>query len=697
MRKSFAEAMVGALALVGFAHAAHASATVDLIWIDTSSQFPRAPPICLMPANRNCRVDPRSVGIPGFPDGVAISSTIFSDNMTLALILTPGPNASWGAGVSVNYGDTLPQLSVVGFQSLTTTKPFAYLPLSSGTATDQPPYIDHINALADPPTGFGIGLPPGDTAYLGTVMFHKDVTLAGTYEIRVGTDGPGGMDYVLDGFGNDISATAAFNSAYLIANPTPTATPPTPTPTATPTATPIPTSTSTPTATPTAEPPPLPGPVVGWGGNSYGQATPPDGVNGVAGIATHIAAGRFHSCAIQAGTEEVVCWGSDGSGQSTPPDAVNGVAGTAADVAAGYTHSCAAQADTGNVVCWGNNYLGQVVPPDAINGVAGTATHVAAGYFHSCAIQAVTGNVVCWGGNFFGEATPPDAVNGTSGTATDIAVGNYLSCAIQAGTRKAVCWGRNADGQATPPDAVNGTSGTATDIAAGEIHSCAIQAGAGAVVCWGQDSFITRAPDAVNGTSGTATDIATGEFHSCAIRADTRSVICWGRNSDGRASPPGAVNGVSGTARAIAAGDFHSLAIAAALEPTPTPTPTATPTATPTPGCEDLWPVTSIVTIAKGQSAAHNAKVSHQIVGNIVEPTAVCPGDGPCTAHRIPVCAGTEVHVAVTGAASNANVGRGVISCDAGGCFVDAIDTAEKYKSVSADGKDTDRVTLLPQ
>ncbi len=131
-----------------------------------------------------------------------------------------------------------------------------------------------------------------------------------------------------------------------------------------------------------------------------------------------------------------------------------------------------------------------------------------------------------------------------------------------------------------------------------------------------------------------------------------------------------------------------------------TPTPTATPTATPTPTpttCEALWPVSSIITIAKGQSAANNLKVSHLIVGNIVDPAAVCPSEGPCTAHRIPVCAGTGVTIAVTGSADNTNIGRGVISCDVDGCFVDAVDVTEKYKSISADGKDTDRISLLPR
>jgi hypothetical protein len=51
----------------------------------------------------------------------------------------------------------------------------------------------------------------------------------------------------------------------------------------------------------------------------------------------------------------------------------------------------------------------------------------------------------------------------------------------------------------------------------------------------------------------------------------------------------------------------------------PTPSPTATPTSTPTPmTCAATWPVTAIATVAKGQSAANNEKVSHLIVGNII-------------------------------------------------------------------------------
>jgi len=294
---------------------------------------------------------------------------------------------------------------------------------------------------------------------------------------------------------------------------------------------PTPTATTTPTATPTAPPPPPTGSVVGWGYDNYDQATPPDAVNGVSGTATDIAAGGYHSCAIQAVTGDLVCWGRNNYGQATPPDAVNGVSGTATDIAAGYWHSCAIQAGTGDVVCWGDDSYGGATPPDDVNGVSGTATDITVGWYHSCAIQAGTDNVVCWGSDRWGAATPPDAVNGVSGTAIDIAAGYNHSCAIQAGSGNVVCWGRDGSGQATPPDAVNGVLGTATDIAAGTYHSCAIQAGTGNVVCWSDDSSgRATPPDAVNGVSGTATDIAAGSYHTLAIFGARSDCLCEVQN-----------------------------------------------------------------------------------------------------------------------------------------------------------------------
>ncbi len=125
---------------------------------------------------------------------------------------------------------------------------------------------------------------------------------------------------------------------------------------------------------------------------------------------------------------------------------------------------------------------------------------------------------------------------------------------------------------------------------------------------------------------------------------------------------------------------------------TPTLTPTPTPTATAEPTCTDRWPPAMICTIGKGQSPSNNAKVSMCITGNIVEPDQL--GE---TAHRIPVCAGSEVYVVVTDATGTPSVSAGGgLSCNSSGCSGVVVES-EKFTAISADGKDTDRMTLLPK
>ncbi|MBW2691233.1 MAG: hypothetical protein JRE57_01185 [Deltaproteobacteria bacterium] len=130
------------------------------------------------------------------------------------------------------------------------------------------------------------------------------------------------------------------------------------------------------------------------------------------------------------------------------------------------------------------------------------------------------------------------------------------------------------------------------------------------------------------------------------------------------------------------------------LTPTPTQTltPTPTPTATAEPTCSDLWLPSMICTIGKGQSPSNNPKVSMCITGNIVD-----PGSLGNTAHRIPVCAGTEVSVVVTDLTGTPAVSAGgSLSCNSAGC-TGVVNVTEKFIVNSADGKDTDRMTLLPQ
>jgi hypothetical protein len=131
--------------------------------------------------------------------------------------------------------------------------------------------------------------------------------------------------------------------------------------------------------------------------------------------------------------------------------------------------------------------------------------------------------------------------------------------------------------------------------------------------------------------------------------------------------------------------------------PTATPAATATPTATPLPTpapmmCATTWPETTIVTIAKGQSPTNNAKVSHEITGHIID-----PGSLRDTAHRIEVCAGTEVTSTITDATGRPkNSADGGLVCTSGACS-GVVDVKEKYQSISNDGRDKDSITFIPK
>jgi hypothetical protein len=116
-------------------------------------------------------------------------------------------------------------------------------------------------------------------------------------------------------------------------------------------------------------------------------------------------------------------------------------------------------------------------------------------------------------------------------------------------------------------------------------------------------------------------------------------------------------------------------------------------------GCEFDWPVDTVTTIAKGQSATQNAKIKHDITGHIVG-GAGAYGD---TAHRIKICANTEVDIVITCSIEGCPEEGPFITKQVGGDFCTGagctVPLAEKFKYVvtTQDGKDTDAVTLLPQ
>jgi hypothetical protein len=114
------------------------------------------------------------------------------------------------------------------------------------------------------------------------------------------------------------------------------------------------------------------GTVVGWGDNSFGQASPPSNLSNVVAIT----AGDLHSAAI-CSNGIVVVWGDNSFGQTNVPAGLSNVVA----IAAGDFHTLALLSN-GTVVAWGNDTYGQLdMPPSATN-----ALGLASGYYHGLAL-----------------------------------------------------------------------------------------------------------------------------------------------------------------------------------------------------------------------------------------------------------------------------------------------------------------------
>ena len=127
--------------------------------------------------------------------------------------------------------------------------------------------------------------------------------------------------------------------------------------------------------------------------------------------ATHIVAGNNHTCAILS-DKSVKCWGSNSSGQtgggtqnSDRTLTLSGTEGSplnrweeATHIAAGKDHTCAILSDK-SVKCWGSNGSGQTGGGSPLSQIA---THIAAGEEHTCAILADK-SVKCWGTHSYGS------------------------------------------------------------------------------------------------------------------------------------------------------------------------------------------------------------------------------------------------------------------------------------------------------
>ena len=221
-----------------------------------------------------------------------------------------------------------------------------------------------------------------------------------------------------------------------------------------------------------------------WGDDTLDQLGRPregPGAAPVAGLPTaaiSVSAGGEHTCALLSGGA-VWCWGDGSEGQlgqgakadASTPVAVTGLPAVATAIAAGAYHTCALLAD-GRVACWGNDRFGQLgddsrttsPTPVLVRGLPTRARSIAAGFSFNCALLE-GGAVACWGSNELGElgtgrftgAAETASVAGAepdlrllapavpSGVTQIVAAGNH-ACAL-AGDGTISCWGGNELGQ----------------------------------------------------------------------------------------------------------------------------------------------------------------------------------------------------------------------------------------------------------
>ncbi len=197
-------------------------------------------------------------------------------------------------------------------------------------------------------------------------------------------------------------------------------------------------------------------------------------------VATDIAAGQYHTCAVI--SSKVFCWGYNSHGQI------------------GNGESCAAECEynTPQLILDPNSG----VKTGQIGGY--NITKVAVGDNHSCAIVEVGGNgqVFCWGRNDEGQLGTADVVSsanpravGTETYFSDIALSGNFSCGTYAENNGVACWRL---GNNSPVQKIDGTLNSVSAISTGHNHACAIFENK--VSCWGDSNSWGQLGD--NGTHG---------------------------------------------------------------------------------------------------------------------------------------------------------------------------------------------------
>jgi alpha-tubulin suppressor-like RCC1 family protein len=315
-------------------------------------------------------------------------------------------------------------------------------------------------------------------------------------------------------------------------------------------------------------------------------------VGGQGTVATALAAGHGHTCAISGGGG-VQCWGGNSGGQlgdgtrtdRSTPVAATGVPVGPAAIAAGGSQTCVSFSG-GYDWCWGDVDGRRVVPPYVPFSEPSTA--VAAGSHHICGLTTA-GGVRCRGQNHLGqlgdgtttERNGPVQVVGLSSGIIAITAGASHTCALTS-AGGVLCWGFNVSGQlgngtttnSSTPVPVSGLSSGVIALDADTYYTCALTS-AGGVLCWGLglgESTGTGhlVPVPVSGLSTGITAIAAGGNHACVLNGGG-GVLCWGSNQVGQLgtsapedrSTPAAVSSLATGVVALAAGSQHTCALIA--------------------------------------------------------------------------------------------------------------------------------------
>ncbi len=299
-------------------------------------------------------------------------------------------------------------------------------------------------------------------------------------------------------------------------------------------------------------------------GSDQGLPEPNPVCQGLGGRDVLLGASHAHTLLVRVNGRLWV-WGANGAGQlgvgdTNPRAAPLELMGSWLDVAAGRFHSCAVDRADG-LSCWGGNERGRLGLGDQADRPGPTRVQpevrwreVEAGGGHTCAIR-FDGTLWCWGDNARGAlgTNEPDGVFRV--TATQVGAettwsaitsgGGGSSCGLRGGAL--FCWGRNGSGEIGVGDEIDRRAPAAVAVGiewqsadAGVSHVCAIRRG-GTLWCWGSndrgraglgDRAGANLPSQI-GTGSSWTRVSAGVEHTCAIKADG-TLWCWGSNDGGR-------------------------------------------------------------------------------------------------------------------------------------------------------------------